>query len=73
MTTNVIDSPVITKNKSSSSNPTQMRAILSAGTKFDMGPGKGRERKAAETTIAKPQIKWLALELVQGCEYREII
>ncbi len=63
----VIPCPIRMRTTSSSSNPTQMRKILSAGMRFERGIGNGSERKAAEITIANPQKKWEKREFVMGC------
>jgi hypothetical protein len=52
---------------SSSNKPTHMRKMLRAGMRFERGIGKGRDRKAAEITIANPQKKWEKREFVMGC------
>jgi hypothetical protein len=57
MTAIVIPSPIISKKRSSSRSPIQMRAMLKAGTKLESGIGSGKERKAADKTIASPQMR----------------
>ena len=63
----VINRPNIVKIKSSSNNPRQNKAIPSAGTKLDIGIGRGRDRKAAERAMASPQMIWLARLFTHGC------
>ena len=73
MTDNVIPFPQRMRIKSSSNNPTHIKKILNAGTKFENGIGSGNDRNAAEMTIEIPQITWLARVVVTGCLKVEIL
>ena len=66
MTAIVIPSPIEMRMMSSSSNPIQISAMLSAGTKFDIGIGSGRERNADEKMMPSPHRTWDVLEFAQG-------
>ena len=47
--------------------------MLSAGTKFEKGIGSGRERKAEERIMVRPQKMWEIRLFVIGCLNAEIL
>ncbi len=59
--------PHITRIKSSSKSPTQIKNILRAGIKFENGIGRGRDKKPAVMIIDMPQMIWLARLCTTGC------